>query len=137
MKSKKNEPPKFSATISNFLDMVSQAKADYEWNSEEIGRLDRLTQDYLHMMELGGLDYKERAKIATKLTHCRQERRESKDTTEILAPLITYLESENGKRMINLMKEALGKTRKVEENMDRRVYRFRVLDLENIQNRNQ
>lgn len=132
---KKNVPPTFSACISDFLNMVSQAKADFDWNSGEINRLDNLTQDYLHMIELGGLDYRERAKVATKLARCRQDRRESKDTIEILEPLITFIESENGKRMVNLMKEALGKTRKVEERMDRRTYRYRILDLDDIQTR--
>ncbi len=132
---KKNTPPKFSVSISNFLNMVSQAKADYEWNTDEISRLEHLTQDYLHMLELGDLDYKGRAKVATQLTTCRQERRASKDTVEILEPLISFLESENGKKMVNLMKEALGKTRKVEEKMDRKIYRFRVLELDDIQHK--
>lgn len=137
MGSKKNSPPEFSACISDFLNMVSQAKSDYEWNTDELSRLDHLTQDYLHMMELGGLDYKERAKVATQLTRCRQDRRQSKDTLEILEPLITFIDSENGKRMVNLMKEALGKTRKVEEKMNYRTYRFRVLELDNLQPKNQ
>lgn len=132
---KKNTPPKFSVSISNFLNMISQAKADYEWNTDEISRLEHLTQDYLHMLELGDLDYGGRAKIATKLTTCRQERRASKDTVEILEPLISFLDSENGRKMVNLMKEALGKTRKTEERMDRKIYRFRVLELDDIQHK--
>lgn len=91
-------------------------------------RLDRLTQDYLHKLELEKLNYSERAKIATKLSRCRQLRRQSKDTVEILEPLIAFIEGDKGKQMLNLMKEVLGQTRKVEGRMDNRVYRYRVIE---------
>lgn len=132
MSRKKRQNPKFSPTISAFLNMVDQVQSDYTWNSEEIERLDRLTQDYLHILELDSPDYKERAKIATQLQKCRQDRRTSKDTIEILEPLVSYLDTDNGKKAINLMKEVLGRTRKAETKMEHRVYRFRVLDRNNI-----
>lgn len=128
--SKKNINPKFSETISNFCDMVTEALSDYEWNKTEVNRLDRLTQDYLHQLELNGLDYKERAKVATKLTKCRQLRRASKDTVEILEPFVDFIESEKGKQAMNFMKEALGKTRKVEKYMENRTYRYKELNVE-------
>lgn len=128
--SKKNINPKFSETISNFCDMVTEVKSDYEWNKAEVNRLDRLTQDYLHQLELNGLDYRERAKVATQLTKCRQLRRASKDTVEILEPFIEFIESEKGKQTMNFMKEALGKTRKVENYMKNRTYRYKELDVE-------
>lgn len=126
--SKKVKQPKFSTYISDFCKMIDSAKKDYSWNKEEVNRLDRLTQDYLHMLELDGLDYKERAKVATQIAKCRQERRASKDTTEILDPLIQFLESDKGKNVMNLMREVLGKTRKVEERMQNRTYRYRVYE---------
>lgn len=127
----KNSPPRFSESISNFCDMVTDVLRDYEWNKEEVNRLDKLTQDYLHKLELDGLDYKGRAKVATKLTTCRQLRRASKDTVEVLEPFVTFLESDKGKNMMNLMRDALGKTRKVEEKMVNRSYRYKVLESEN------
>lgn len=127
----KNSPPHFSESISNFCDMVTDVLRDYEWNKEEVNRLDKLTQDYLHKLELDGLDYKGRAKVATKLTTCRQLRRASKDTVEVLEPFVTFLESDKGKNMMNLMRDALGKTRKVEEKMVNRSYRYKVLESEN------
>lgn len=108
--------------------MIDSAKSDYNWNRDEVNRLDRLTQDYLHMLELDGLNYKERAKVATKIAKCRQDRRASKDTAEILEPLIQFLESDKGKNMMNLMREVLGKTRKVEERMENRTYRYKVYE---------
>ena len=111
--------------------MISEIQEDYKWNCSEISRLDKLTQDYLHMLELNGLDYGERAKVATKLARCRQERRESKDTVAVLDPLIQFLESGEGKSMMNSMQKILGKTRKVEENMKLRTYRYKVFSENN------
>ena len=125
---RKVNTPCFSAHISDFCNMAEEAQNDYVWNSEEVNRLDKLTQDYLHMLELDGLNYEERAKVATKLSKCRQLRRTSKDTIEILEPFVLFLESDKGKNLLNLMKEALGKTRKVEERMVGRAYRFKVYE---------
>lgn len=119
--------PKFSETISQFIDMMENAKKDYEWNNAERQRMESLTQDYLHSLELGNLSYKERAKIATKLALCRQERREHKDMALALEPLVTFIDSDKGKQMLNLMREALGKTRKIEAYMETRKYFNRVL----------
>ena len=123
--------PQFSTYISDFCKMVADVQRDYEWNREEVNRLDKLTQDYLHQLELDGLDYKGRARVATKLSRCRQLRRESKDTAEILEPFIIFIKSDKGKNMMNLIRDALGKTRKVEERMEDRTYRYKVLGGEN------
>lgn len=127
MSLRQNKQPQFSTHISNFCKMVENVKNDYEWNRDEVNRLDKLTQDYLHMLELGRLDYGERAKVATKIAKCRQERRTSKDTVEMLEPLIQFLDSDRGCNMMKTMRETLGKTRKIEERMKTRVYRYRVL----------
>ena len=119
--------PHFSQTISDFLAMMDNAKSDYEWNNAEMKRMDALTQDYLHSLELDGLGYKDRAKMATKLAECRRERREHKDMVQCLEPLVNFLDSEKGKQTINLMREALGKTRKIEAYMETRRYFRRVL----------
>lgn len=119
--------PRFSQTISLFISMMENAKKDYAWNYEEVNRLEKLTQDYLHSLELDGLTYKERAKVATKLALIRKERREHKDMVASLEPLVSFIESEKGKQMLNLMREALGKTRKIETYMETRKYYNRVL----------
>lgn len=126
----KTNIPQFSTTISDFCDMCAEVKADYEWNKEEMTRLDRLTQDYLHRLELGGLNYRDRAKVATQLAKCRKLRRASKDTIEILEPFVEFIDSDKGRQTLNLMREALGKTRKVERYMETRTYRYRVLEVE-------
>ena len=130
LRGKVKAAPQFSESISSFCKLMENAQRDYAWNYDEVNRMDRLTQDYLHKLELDGLDYKERAKVATQLAKCRQARRECKDTVEILEPLVQFLESDKGKNLLNLVREALGKTRKVEERMETRTYIPRVLEQE-------
>lgn len=130
MSKKKQKKPQFSPYISGFCQLMEDAQKDHAWNYEQVGRLDRLTQDYLHKLELENLDYKERAKVATALANCRRQRRECKDTVEVLEPLVQFLESDKGKHLFNLVREALGKTRKVEERMETRTYVPRVLGQE-------
>ncbi len=127
--SKKKEPPQppFSSHISEFCKLVESARKDYEWSLKETMRMDGLTQDYLHMLELDGLNYSERAKVATSIMKCRQQRRECKDTVILLESLVQFSESEKGKALINQLREVLGKTRKAEARLENRVYMPRVL----------
>jgi hypothetical protein len=117
----------FSEEISNVCKLIDNAQKDYQWNKEKLTEADGLTQDYLHSLELDNLKYEDRAKLATKLAKVRRERREYKDTIQVLEPLIMYLETDKGRQLSNLLKEALGKTRKVEEKMKTRKYCRRVL----------
>lgn len=126
-KKKSDASPHFSMYIAGVCRMLDDAQKDYSWSREEVNRMDRLTQDYLHMLELDDLDYGARAKVATQLSRCRQLRREHKDTAEILEPLVQYLESDKGKNLCSLLNEVLGKTRKAEEKMEHRIYHPRVL----------
>ena len=54
---KQSKPPQFSESIGAFCRMMEDAQKDYAWNYSEVNRMDRLTQDYLHKLELDGLDY--------------------------------------------------------------------------------
>lgn len=120
--------PQFSYAIGGLIELLENAKKDYYWNTDEVNRLNGLQQDFLHKLELDGLNYAERAKVATKLMKCRQDRRDSKDMVRVLDPLVKYLESDKGKNMLNLMKEVLGKTRRVEKEMEHRIYVPRELE---------
>ena len=135
--STKKKDKRFSVGISEFCKLVDAAKRDYDWNSEEVNRLDKLTQDYLHQLELDGLDYRGRAKVATNIAECRRTRRTRKDVVEVLEPLVEFLNSDKGKNMVNLLREVLGKTRKVEERMETRTYRRKVLDQPAVHNKGQ
>ena len=122
-----SDKPQFSVCLSDFINLVTEAQRDYQWNYDEVNRLDRLTQDYLHELELDGLDYRGRAKVATQIKDCRQLRRASKDTVEVLEPLMEFINSDKGKNLLNLLRETLGKTRRVEQYMETRSYRRKVL----------
>lgn len=130
MRTIKKEKCLFSETISAFLGAVARAQFDYKWNYAEVNKLDKLTQDYLHNLELKNLNYSERAKVATQIAKCRQERRKSKDTVEILKPIVEFFDSDKGKQLLKLMNEVLGQTRKVEKKMETRTYKYKVMEEE-------
>lgn len=124
---KKNEP-KVSEHISDICRFFDSVQKEYAYHSEQAAEMDRLTQDYLHMLELDGLSYRERAKVATQLTKCRQTRREHKDAVQVLEPICEFLNAGPGRQTLNQLREILGKTRRIEERMRNRVYVPRVLD---------
>lgn len=124
--------PQLSSVIEGFINTVEEAQRDYDWNYEEVNRLNLLQQDLLHMLELSDLKYSGRGKVATQLRNCRIDRRASKDTVEMLEPFLEQINSDKGVQMMKFLKELLGQTRNLEKNMGVRVYRFRELDEEDI-----
>lgn len=124
--------PQLSSVIEVFINAVEEAQRDYDWNYEEVNRLNLLQQDLLHMLELSDLKYSGRGKVATQLRNCRIDRRASKDTVEMLEPFLEQINSDKGIQMMRFLKELLGQTRNLEKNMGVRVYRFRELDEEDI-----
>ncbi|KAK9680674.1 hypothetical protein QE152_g38965 [Popillia japonica] len=78
---------KNSVYISNFLDFIKEAESQYTFCTEEMKTQDKLTQDILHSIELDGLKFQERGKLATKLELNRKDRRYYKDRVEEYAPV--------------------------------------------------
>lgn len=105
MSKTKHDNPRFSDTISAFLKLMDDVQRDYTYNSEQVNRIDKLTQDYLHSLELDGLDYKGRAKVATQLSKARQDRRAHKDMVVVLEPIVQFLDNDKGKTLLNLMRK--------------------------------
>lgn len=104
-----------SEFISEFLKFVSEAQVQYKLYSEEVDKQDKLTQDYLHSLELDDLKYNERSKIATKLAVNRKDRRYYKRCVENLEPIVKLFEDPKNKQVLNLMTKVLGDTRKAEQ----------------------
>lgn len=123
---RKEKAPAISEEISRFCNFLDTAQKEYAYHSEEVHRLELLTQDYLHSLELDGMKYEGRAKVATQLALCRQERRQHKDMVQLLEPLVEFMASDKGKAGVNQLRETLGKTRKVEKRMEDRVYTPRI-----------
>lgn len=63
---------KLSENISDFLNLMSDAGASYEYMKEKLNETDKATQDILHTLELENPDYKERAKLAKELQKIRR-----------------------------------------------------------------
>lgn len=112
--------------IKDILDAFEQAKKDYLYSYEQAGLKDKETQDILHALELDPITKNERNRLATRLQRVRRERRQFKDCAEANYPIYEFMISDKGKSMVNLLKEVLGKTRKVEEYHRTRTYRKRV-----------
>ncbi len=103
-----------SEYLTEFLNFVSEAQSHYRFCSEEVKNQDKLTQDYLHSLELDGLKCDERSKIATKLAINRKDRRYYKDRVEELEPIVQFFEEPQNKKVLNKMREVLGQVRRAE-----------------------
>lgn len=109
-----------SYNIESFLNFLREAEELYKTSYDKVNELDKLTQDYLHDIELGDFNYKGRAKIATKLKETRQARRKYKDATLTLQPVKEWVQLHKG--TINELQQLLGKVRKEEKALTNRIY---------------
>lgn len=128
-----NRQASLSEKLSCFLNEMEQAKKDYEWAIQEEIKMEKLTQDYLHMLEFGKLDYHDRARIAKSISACRISRRKSKDIIAITEPIVEFLSGEKGKVLISQLQQILGKVRKEEKMMQQRTYTPKVLSQEEFE----
>lgn len=127
MSKKQPRSTEFSVCLSEFMRLLNEASKDYHFSFDEVHRLDLLQNDYLHVLELENLDYKQRASLATKIRDCRKQRRYNKDVTELLEPVTELMKSKIGVDFMRQLNEVLGKTRKLEERNKKRIYWPRVL----------
>lgn len=119
-----------SQKINDFARFLSQATNDYSFSRQELGRLEQLTQDYLHKLELQDSNYHDRARIAAALRRCRIERRVHKDRIAVLEPVVQCLTTDRGKMMVSQLQQMLGDVRKEERATKDRHYAPRVLSQE-------
>mgnify|MGYP004607121529 CR=1 FL=1 len=134
MKQEKILPSQF---IKTFLDFIDVAKADYNYNLEAMKKEEKITQDYLHKLELEDLNYRERSKIATQLTSNRKARRNYKDNVEELEPIVEFFENPQNKSLVKKISELLGQVRKVENYHQKRFYTPKVISGEVIKSDNE
>lgn len=124
---RENTYMKYSTYLEKFLDFIRSAENIYKEAYEKVHEMDQLTQDYLHDIELGGFDYKGRAKIATKLKEARKIRRVNKDITIPLRPVRDWVITHRG--TINELQQLLGEVRKEEKALNNRFY-IRKVDID-------
>lgn len=119
-----------SKRLSDFLKFVSEVESHYNFCTEELKRQDKLTQDYLHSLELDDLKCKERSKVATQLSINRKDRRYYKDRIEELQPIIDFMAKPENKKAIKNLEQVLGNIRKAEKYHESRTYIPKVLKRE-------
>lgn len=118
---------KSSEYISEFLNFMSAAQKSYPFYIAEQEKQEKLTQDYLHSLELDGLKCDERSKIATKLAINRKDRRYYKDRVEELEPIVTFFADPQNKKVLDKLTQVLGAVRKQEAYHQDRVYIPKIL----------
>lgn len=132
---------KVSKNIENFLNFYDAVKREYDTAFEMVNQCDKLTQDLLHRLELESLSTGEKNKIATQLKYCRKDRRYWKDIVEETESFVNMFnqteaslsdgkkkaEVEANRRFINMLREALGKTRRQEGYHANRSYKPRII----------
>lgn len=116
-----------SEQITNFLNFITAAQSHYKFCEEEQEKQEALTQDYLHSLELDGLNCSERSKLATKLTTNRKDRRYYKDRVEELKPIVEWASEPTNAKVINQLKQVLGACRKQENYHKDRTYTPKIL----------
>ena len=107
-----NEEPviiPLSQQIHNLLEALQMVQQVYDTNNAALTRFEKLTQDYLHAIELEATNYHERARIATALQRCRQVRRCYKKQVYATEQVVAYLRSAAGQRLLGQL-EHLGNT---------------------------
>ena len=116
-----------SEYITEFLNFISSAQSQYRFCSDECEKQEKLTQDYLHSLELDGLKCDERSKLATKLMMNRKDRRYYKDRIEEFEPIVQFFEEQKNKDVLNKLTQVLGQVRKAENYHKSRTYIPRVV----------
>ena len=114
--------------IQAFLTLTETIQKEYDRNRKKLSRMDKLTVDYLHLLELENLDAVGRAKTTAGLVSNLRERREYKDRLALLMPVADLLRTEEASAFLQKVSGALGSMRKLEQTMACRTYKFRVLD---------
>lgn len=123
-----------SEEIKNIIDSFERAKQEHQQAHDEVNKLDKETQDILHSIELDSLTTSERNRLATRLRKVRISRRENKNLVELNEPVAAFLDSDRGRQLLNLLREVLGKTLKIEKYHATRVYHKRVPEGANDEN---
>ena len=118
---------KLSERISDLCGELDQAQMDYQYYYDKVNEMDRLTQDYLHMVELKDLYDMELVRFGEELRDCQRKRREYKDICDHLQPVVEFLKTEKGQTTHDQLKQLLGKVRETEKRLANRQYIPRTL----------
>jgi hypothetical protein len=107
-------------TITKILQDIGKT---YEYNYDLVNQKDKETQDLLHELELGKLDYKRGNKLAKQLKRVRQERRQAMDENSTLKILYDYFKDKPLLKDTQKLHQAIVKE---EDKLKSRTYQPRV-----------
>ena len=110
----------YAKKIQAVRDTINELIEVYNSNVQQLEENDNITQDILHQIELGS--YNEGRKWYGQLRKTRKNRRENKNTLEILHKFKMLMEDKNSIQFMRQLDEALGDARKVEKNISIRYY---------------
>lgn len=100
--------------IEVFLNFIDACSREYTYVQDMMKEEDNRLQDLLHEMEFAA-DRAERNRVATKLQASRRARRTNKDIMQKNEPLVEFFKDQQNRRTLNLLRQLLGRQRKVEE----------------------
>ena len=118
----KNKEIMHSKDLENFLSLLRSTEEQHNIHYENVGKYNNEQQNILHDFE-NEPSYQERAKLGTKLTKLRYERRISKDTVELTKDIVQFCKE--NKAFIGKLERLLGDLRKKENELENRVYKRR------------
>lgn len=122
----------YEEVISNFLKLTSNIESEYRIASELLEEQNQLTQDYLHKLELGKLNAVELTKVAKSIQDNRKERRKHKNDMEYAQIIVEFVQNPKTRDVLYQLEATLGKLRKMKKQRQYRVYRYRVIDEEDL-----
>lgn len=109
-----------SEMLSEFLKWLSECETQLHIFDADEKLMEEETQDILHRLELVNDCYLDRKKLCDALPSIRQKRRFSKDGSELLSPIVDWVE--DNKKCISSLQQLLGAVRKIERSKQDRCY---------------
>ena len=120
----------FLSLAVNLITSIMLAKSEYARYTSELSYYDQLIEDYLHVLELENQNWSERAKVATQLACARKQRRTVKNEFELLQPIVSFANSDSGKKFLESLRSLSGNVRNVDKRHKQSTYKCRVLHLD-------
>lgn len=118
---------KRSEIITEFLSLIDRSRDEYVIASQAVEYENKRQQDLLHDIEFV-TNSRERNKLCTKLHKCRLSRRVHKDIEEESQIITEFFNDPQHKKTLDMMRQMLGKLRKIEAYHTDRAYIRRIQD---------
>ena len=117
-----------SKQLENFLSFVKECQEAHQIAFSCVGDEDKRLQDLLHAIEFADDKYELHSEVL-RLQESRRERRRNKDMVELTDNIIQYFGSPSGKKLLEELRQLLGRQRKAEQYVTgHREYRKRMDD---------